>query len=126
MNSTQPAVIPTHQPGNRQAVLLKSGLAALALIAERWDLHDDSRTRLVSGNKGTASTVSDCLERVSHILGIYRAATALFRHREAVLLQWLRARNNAPPFAGFSPIETILDGRNLSEIRGYLECQLAA
>ena len=126
MNSTQPATITTNQPENRQAVLLKAGLGALGLIAERWNLPEESKTRLVSGSKGNASTASDCLERLSNMLGIYRAATALFRHQEAVLFQWLRARNDAPPFAGVSPIDAILEGRNLDEIRGYLECQLVA
>lgn len=126
MNSMQQAVCTTNRPENRQAVLLKTGLRALALIAERWNLPDDSRTKLVISGEGSAPNATDSLERLSHMLGIYRAATALFRHREGVLQQWLRARNNAPPFAGFSPIEAILEGRNLGEIRGYLECQLVA
>jgi hypothetical protein len=80
----------------------------------------------MKGGVGSASVACEVLERVSHLLGIYRAVTALFGHRNASLMQWLRAANTAPPFAGLSPIEVILDGRNLVEVRGYLECQLVA
>ena len=126
MNQPQTSVKTAHSEDARQAILLNSGLGALGRLAERWALTDDARSRLINSGEVSGSTARASLQRMSHILGIYRAATALFRHREADLLQWLRAANTAPPFAGLSPIEVIVDGRNLYQVRGYLECQLVA
>lgn len=111
---------------NRQAALIDSGRRALRRLAERWALAGDLQTRFVYGNKNRMLAVGNQLERMSYLLAIYRAATALFGDRDASLLQWLYAANGAPPFGGLSPIEVILDGHNLNEVRDYLECQLVA
>lgn len=125
MNLTQPTIKSPSRQDDRQA-LLKIGLGALGRLAERWALTEDARARLVKVIPGSTTTDFERLEHVSHLLGIYRAATALFGQRDATLLQWLRAANTAPPFAGWSPMEVILEGRNLHEVRAYLECQLVA
>lgn len=126
MISGQLATVTVSEPDGRQLSLLESGLQALGALAERWAISGDARFRFVNGTETKTASVSKQLERVSHLLGIYRAATALFKHREANLLRWLRAANTAAPFSGSSPLQAILDGRNLNEIRGYLECQLVA
>jgi hypothetical protein len=126
MNPTQPTIKPASRQDDHQDALLKVGLGAVGRLAERWALTEDARARLVNGNPGITTTVYERLEHVSHLLGIYRAAMALFGQRDATLQQWLRAANTALPFAGSSPMEVILDGCNLHEVRGYLECQLVA
>lgn len=126
MNSTQPTIKSGLQQDEHQTALLRAGVGALGRLAERWALADDAKARLVSSGQDSAGTVVGRLERISHLLGIYRAATALFGQRDTTLLQWLHAANSAPPFSGLSPIEAILDGRNLDAVRGYLECQLVA
>lgn len=124
MTSGQSTTVTLSEPDLRQLSLVESGLQVLVALAERWAINGDARSRFVNGTETKTASVTKQLERVSHLLGIYRAATALFRHREANLLRWLRAANTAPPFSGSSPLQVILDGRNLNEIRGYLECQL--
>lgn len=124
MNPTRPTIKSTSQQVDRQTALLNAGVDALGRLAERWGLVDDARTRLVTGGPASATTAIDRLERISHLLGIYRAASALFAQRDAMVLQWLHATNLAPPFSGLPPIEVILDGRKLDEVREYLECQL--
>ncbi len=106
MNPMSLAVQTANLQDDRQVALLKAGLHALGHLAEL--------------------TPHRSLERVSHLLGIYRAASALFSHRQSSLLRWLHAANTASPFAGSSPIDVILTGCNLDEVRGYLECQLVA
>lgn len=125
MNLMHQALQNANLQDDRQAVLMKAGLHALGQLAERWALTRDAKARLLGDNEHDHLTQHARLERVSHVLGIYRAASALFKH-ESSLRQWLRAANTAPPFAGSSPIDVILRGRNLGEVRGYLECQLVA
>lgn len=124
MNPMHLAVQTANLQDDRQAALLETGLHALGHLAERWGLTYEAKARLLGDNEPGQSTPHASLERVSHLLGIYRAASALFNHRQSSLLRWLHAANTASPFAGSSPIDVILRGRNLDEVRGYLECQL--
>lgn len=124
MSATQPTIKCDSHRADRQTALLTAGVGALERLSRRLALDDDARAKLVNGHPGSGTTVLDRLERISHVLGIYRAATALFGRRDSTLAQWLHANNTAPPFAGLPPIEVILEGRKLEEVRGYLECQL--
>jgi hypothetical protein len=126
MNPMHRAVQTANLHDDRQVALLKAGLHAVGHLAERWALTCEAKARLLGDNERGQSTPHASLERVSHLLGIYRAASALFNHRQSSLLRWLHAANTASPFAGSSPIDVILRGRNLDEVRGYLECQLVA
>ena len=126
MNPMSHAVQTANLQDDREVALLKAGMHALGHLAERWALSCDAKARLLGDNEHDQSTPHRSLERVSHLLGIYRAASALFNHRQSSLLRWLHAANTASPFAGSSPIDVILKGCNLDEVRGYLECQLVA
>lgn len=126
MKAPEPVFKSALHQEDRQALLLKVGLEALDRLAERWALGKDAKTRFLNVESESTGSPIKRLERLSHLLGIYRAVTVLFGHQQAALQQWLRSANTAPPFAGLPPIDVILDGCNLDAVRGYLECQLVA
>ncbi|MEO9262657.1 MAG: antitoxin Xre/MbcA/ParS toxin-binding domain-containing protein, partial [Candidatus Baltobacteraceae bacterium] len=66
----------------------------------------------------------DTLERVSYVLGIYKALRILLP-REAARLEWLRNPNADPEFAGASPLEIMTAGKvaNLYRVRRYVDGQ---
>ena len=73
-----------------------------------------------------AKLTRDCLERISYILGIYRALQVLFPD-EAFSDQWLHAPNDNPLFGGSAPIEKMLGGLvvDLAVVREHLDSQLS-
>ena len=73
-----------------------------------------------------AKLTRDCLERISYILGIYRALQVLFPD-EAFSDQWLHAPNDNPLFGGSAPIEKMLGGLvvDLAIVREHLDSQIS-
>jgi len=109
----------------------QAGLTAFFSIAEEWGL-DNDRQRLLLGNPGRStffawkkskqgSLSRDVLDRLSYILGIYKALHILFSDRTAS--QWLRNPNSAPLFNGQAPLEHMLSGQliALADVRRYLD-----
>lgn len=72
------------------------------------------------------ATESRDFERVSCVLGVYRALVELFGKGGKEVQAWLRAANSASPFGDATPIELILGGKpnDLKDVRRYLECLL--
>ncbi|MGZ5042379.1 MAG: MbcA/ParS/Xre antitoxin family protein, partial [Usitatibacter sp.] len=66
----------------------------------------------------------DTLERISYVLGIYKALQMLLPSDEAADA-WIRKPNAAPLFGGRSAIERMLSGNvaDLYEVRRYLDGQ---
>ena len=66
----------------------------------------------------------DTLERVSYILGIYKALQLLLPDEQAAD-EWVRRPNAAPLFAGQSALERMLSGQvaDLFVVRQYLDAQ---
>jgi hypothetical protein len=72
---------------------------------------------------GAVGTLSyDQLERISLVLGIYKALKLLFAD-DASGVRWLKAANSDLPFAGGSPLDRMLRGSidDLYAVRRYLD-----
>lgn len=101
-------------------------------IADRWGLKPGERQVLLGLPKSTyfsyvgkperARLSPDTLERMSYVLGIYKALQILLPRREAAD-QWIRRKNAADVFNGRAPLELMLGGKvaNLYVVRRYLD-----
>ncbi len=71
-----------------------------------------------------ASLPKDTLERISYILGIYKALQILLPD-ETAADEWVRRPNAAPVFAGRSTLDRMLSGQvaDLFVVRQYLDAQ---
>lgn len=109
-------------------------LRAFFRISDRWDL-DTEQERLLLGSPGRSTFFrwkrdlsgqlpQDALERISYILGIYKALHLLFSDdRQAD--GWVRRPNAAPLFGGRPALERMLGGQvaDLFVVRQYLDAQ---
>jgi hypothetical protein len=90
---------------------------------QRILLGQPSESTFFNWKKGNASSISkDTLERVSYIMGIYKALGMLFTLRSQAD-SWIKRPNKA--FNDQSALEYMLNGSmiNLNEIRRYLDAQ---
>jgi len=109
-----------------------SGAVATALnILEQWDLARDQQCAMLGiaerswyqwKRNPPERVAGDTLERVSYILGIWKALRQLFPSREAYK-HWPHLENSAPPFGGRPPAERMASGRvgDLYAIRAWLD-----
>ena len=84
-----------------------------------------SRSTYHVWKEGRAGALSrDTLERISYVLGIYKALQILLPSGEAADA-WIRKPNSAPLFGGASALERLLSGNvsDLYEVRRYLDAQ---
>ena len=74
------------------------------------------------GNSGPLPR--DTLERISYVLGIYKALQMLLPSGESAD-GWIRKPNSAPLFGGRSALERLMSGNvaDLYEVRRYLDAQ---
>jgi hypothetical protein len=117
----------------------RKGLSGPALrtffrIAELWGLNvDEQMTLLGSAARSTffkwkkePETVlpKDTLERISYIVGVYKALQILLPD-EAAADEWMKRPNTAPLFGGRSALDRILSGQvaDLFVVRQYLDAQ---
>ena len=108
------------------------GLRTFFRVADAWDLPVADQCKLLGGisrstlnnwKAGAGATLSrDQLERVSLVLGIYKASRLLFADGDGAK-RWFKARNNDYAFAGMSPIQRMLRGgiSDLYAVRRYLD-----
>ena len=103
-------------------------------IAEAWKLAPREAMTLLgltsrstfhvwkSGKSGALPR--DTLERLSYVLGIYKALQMLLPSDEAADA-WIRKPNAAPLFGGASALERLMSGNvaDLYEVRRYLDAQ---
>jgi len=111
-----------------------AGLRAFANIAERWGLSvAEQLTLLGIASRSTffkwrrerdPRLPQDTLERLSYLLGIYKALQILLPDPQAAD-EWVRKPNNAPPFGGRSALERMLSGQvaDLYIVRQYLDAE---
>ncbi len=109
-----------------------AGLRTFLAIADEWQLTVATRRVLLGGigestyhkwKLGDVGTPSrDQLERLSLLLGIYKALRLLFSD-DATGVRWLKATNTEPDFAGQSPLDRLLRGsiEDLYAVRRYLD-----
>ncbi|MGF6298605.1 hypothetical protein OKW43_001090 [Paraburkholderia sp. WC7.3g] len=110
-----------------------AGLRAFFNIAHDWDLNADEQIVLL-GKPGrstffkwratpeTARLSRDTLERLSLLLGIYKALQILLPQPSAADT-WVKRPNSAPPFGGRRALDRMLAGNisDLVAVRQYLD-----
>jgi hypothetical protein len=110
-----------------------AGLRAFGRIADAWGLTVDEQIRLLGQPARStffawrkqphkAAVPRDTLERLSHLLGIYKSLQVLLPD-PAAADAWVRRPNAAPPFGGGSALARMLAGNvsDLDLVRRYLD-----
>ncbi|MGN8111928.1 MULTISPECIES: MbcA/ParS/Xre antitoxin family protein [Paraburkholderia] len=132
--ATQPEA-PVHRPTSEPsfAEMSAAGLRAFFRIAQDWDLSADEQIMLL-GSPGrstffkwkqapeTARVGRDTLERLSLLLGIYKALQILLP-QPGTADTWIKRPNSAPPFGGRRALDRMLAGNvsDLVAVRQYLD-----
>jgi hypothetical protein len=128
-----PHVRPVALPGEESA-LAGPALRAFFRIAGAWDL-STAQQRALLGNpppstyfkwkkQGGGALPRDVLERISYVLGIYKALQILLPDPSRAD-GWVREPNAAPLFGGGSALSRMLGGNvsDLYVVRQYLDAQ---
>lgn len=115
--------------------LSAAGLRAFFNIARDWGLSGDEQMVLLGGPgrstffkwksaPETAELKRDTLERLSYILGIYKALQILLPDAAAADA-WVKKPNIAPLFGGKSALDRMLGGNvgDLLAVRQYLDAR---
>ena len=114
--------------------LSTAGLRAFFRLAELWQLNVaeqmillglTARSTLYQWKRNPDVELSkDSLERLSYLLGIYKALQILLPNEQAAD-QWIRQPNEAPLFSGRSALQRMLSGNvaDLFLVRQYLDAQ---
>jgi hypothetical protein len=113
--------------------LAAPGLRAFERIAAAWQLNVDEQLRLLGQpprstffswrkHPDRASLPRDTLERLSYLLGIWKALQILLPDAAAADA-WVRQPNQAPAFGGRSALDRMLAGNvsDLHAVRSYLD-----
>jgi len=111
-----------------------AGLRAFAKIAELWHLSISEQLALLGITSRSTyfkwrkepqpKLPRDTLERLSYLLGIYKALQLLLPDTRAAD-EWIRRPNDAPLFGGRSALDRMLSGNvaDLYTVRQYLDAQ---
>jgi hypothetical protein len=124
--------LPTSVRNPRQ--LSAAGLRAFVRLSELWRLSVAEQMRLLGLRSRSTwfkwrrdpevDLPPDTLERLSYLLGIYKALQLLFTDPQRAD-EWLRRPNDAAPFGGRSALERMLSGQvaDLYVVRQYLDAE---
>ncbi len=128
----------SEETGRQSGILYDSERASatamrtFARIADLWTLKPNERQRLLGLPRSTyfsytkapdhARLSPDTLERISYVLGIFKALQILLPRPEAADT-WIRRSNSAPVFNGHAPLDLMLGGKvaDLYLVRRYLD-----
>lgn len=121
------------QLSNRE--LSAAGLRAFFNIARDWQLSTEEQMVLLGApgrstffkwksSPESADLKRDTLERLSYLLGIYKALQVLLPSTDAADA-WIKKPNDAPLFAGQSALDRMLGGNvaDLVAVRQYLDAR---
>jgi uncharacterized protein (DUF2384 family) len=112
----------------------KAALQGFFSMAEAWDLSTDEQMKLLGSpprstffkwKKEGGQLSNDTVERISHLLNIYKSLRILFTE-QASADTWLKRANEAPMFAGKSAIDYLMSTGSLIDlykVRTYLDAQ---
>ena len=110
------------------------GLRTFFRIAALWDLSADDQMTLLGGTarstffkwKKDPNTAlpRDTLERISYIVGIYKALQILLPDEQAAN-EWIKRPNEATVFAGQSALDRMMSGQvaDLFVVRQHIDAQ---
>jgi uncharacterized protein (DUF2384 family) len=124
-----------HNPGSfAPEELGATALTAFFNITGAWGLSaEEERTLLGAPPRSTffkwksersARLSPDTLERISYVMGIYKALRILLPTEEAAN-DWIKKPNTAHGFSGKSALDRMLAGRviDLADVRRYLDAE---
>ena len=126
--TTKPIAAPMLDP----QALASAGLRGFFGITEKWGLlekeniillGEPSRATYYNWKRGEVGKLSrDTLERLSYIVGIYKALRILISN-DTLAHAWVTRENDAPMFAGQPPLKLMLTGKlaDLYRVRAYLD-----
>lgn len=121
-------------PATRPRDMAGPALRAFFSIANAWDLSTAQQRKLLGNPPSstffkwkrelTGSLPRDVLERISYVLGIYKALQILIPD-ETRADAWVSSPNTAPLFGGQSALDRMLGGNvgDLYVVRQYLDAQ---
>ena len=117
--------------------LSHTALTAFFNICDAWGLNaEDERVLLGAPPRSTffkwkssraGSLAADTLERISYVMGIYKALHILLPTSEAAD-SWVKKPNKASMFAGKTALERMRAGHviDLADVRRYLDAERGA
>lgn len=112
----------------------KPALKAFFRIADRWKLDVEQQLTLLGAPARSTffkwkkdqdgHLTMDALERISYLLGIFKALHILLPDEDAADA-WVKKPNTAPLFAGTSALDRMMPGHvsDLYVVRQYLDAQ---
>jgi len=118
----------------REEVLAGPALRTFFNLSERWKLRVVEQRKLLGDppestfykwkRERDGALSRDTLERISYLLGIFKALAILFPQPDRADA-WLRRSNSAPTFGGKSALDRMLSGNvaDLFVVRQYLDAQ---
>lgn len=123
----------TERPLESREDMARAGLEAFFNIAEKWGLSPKEQQALLGVGESTfykwrqqppRRLSRDTLERISHILGIYKDLHILLQDPEDAD-SWVRRPNKNPLFGGQPALDHMLGGAvsDLFEVRQHLDAQ---
>jgi hypothetical protein len=127
-NSSQDQAVRVHEDDSAVA------LRAFFAIAEKWRLTTEQQSKLLGSpprstffkwKKEGGQLPADTVERISHILSIYKCLRIVFTDEQASD-EWVRKENQAPFLNGVSALEFMTRVGFLSDlyqVRRYLDGQ---
>ena len=130
-----PPVLPDLSRLDERRRLSPAAMKALFKIVDRWNVSDEDARQLLGGisngsyyqlkaNPGSTKPLDqDRLERISYLIGIFKALNILYSQRLAD--QWMQLPNTNPIFAGRTPLDYILRGgqRAMDTVRRLLDAR---
>lgn len=127
------AVTPTVEASVSAEAMSQAAVQAFVNIARLWQLDVEEQLTLLGNpprstyfkwkkHPEAAHLARDTLERISYILGIYKALQILLPD-QAAADHWIKKPNTAPLFGGKSALERMLSGNvsDLYVVRQYLD-----
>jgi hypothetical protein len=112
----------------------ETALRAFFGIAEKWELSTDEQIKLLGSpprstffkwKKDGGQLPADTVERLSHVLNIFKCLRILFTD-ETVSDRWVRKANQAPFLNGISAVEFMTANGYVADVfkvRSYLDAQ---
>ena len=127
MRSTK--ITPITSSAKRNSIALKAFFG----ITRKWELTTEQERILLGIPKATfyrwknhleGSLTVDTLERISYVLGIYKALRILLPN-ESVANKWIHKPNTASLFGGKTALDKLMKGRviDLADVRRYLDAE---